>query len=113
MINTELIKEDRMDAIEDTHTLNGRKKKRRARVSTAELYEAPEGLLPIVETEMEILADFIENLPSEDNYDQEVEQLRRGNSAIEFARRLIASKTRNIRRQQRLLRDKLGQAGQP
>jgi hypothetical protein len=108
-----LLKEDCMEAIDNPISLNTRNQKRRDRVSTAELYEALEGLLPFAEVEIECLADHVETFPDDFDNAREVERVRQGKAAIELTRRLIARKTANIRRKQRSLREKLGQADQP
>lgn len=98
-----------MEAIAQDQSINKRKRQRRDRVSTAELYTALEGLLPAAEIEIESRASYIEDFPEDDDHASDVEFVQHGQAAIALATELIARKTGNIRRKQRLMRETQGQ----
>jgi hypothetical protein len=85
------------------------KRRRRERVSTAELYAALEGLLEPAQIEIDCLADYVRDFPDDEDHTQDAERVRQGQTAIELAKRLIARKTSTIRRQQRALEQRQGQ----
>ena len=98
-----------MEAIEEIHTIN--KRKYSERVSATELYSVLEELLPFAQVEVNCLADDARDMKADDpDYPETAVRAQRGKEAIEWAERLIARKTATIRRKQRALREKKGQA---
>jgi hypothetical protein len=93
-----------MEVIEDTTVVNNSLPKRRRPVSRAELYSALEAVLPFAESEVEFLNADLGNWP------EDAEDARRGLEALESAQRLMGKKTAALRRQQRALEQRPGQA---
>jgi hypothetical protein len=73
----------------------------------AELFTALESSLPFAQVEVNCVADDARDLPDDP---ETVERTRRGQDAIETAKRLIARKTVAIRRKQRAFTEHTGQA---
>jgi hypothetical protein len=67
-------------------------KQKHCRSVTAELYAALEAVLPFAEDEVEALRGGLDNWP------EDAEKAQQGNEAVATARRLIAMKSRYIRR---------------
>jgi hypothetical protein len=97
-----------MKAAEHDGLPNTRKSKRRTTVSTAELYVVLEALLPFAQTDIEDLADSVENFPDDPDHTENVARLRLGKEAIESAQGLIASKTGYLRRKVRARCQRVG-----
>src|SRR5262249_54557991 len=99
-----------MEALENrTSKIDGQRKRRRA-VSAAELYEVLETLLPSARVEIDCLAGYVTDFPEDPEHAEDAERVRRGQAALDMADRLIARKSNVIRRQQRVLKERQGQA---
>lgn len=100
-----MVREDGMEADESAAMDGARKRKRRKRVSTAELYTALEGLLSAAEAHIDWLDSYVTDVPDDEDHAGDVERVRQGKAALDLARRLIARKTYTICRIQRVLRE--------
>jgi hypothetical protein len=90
--------EGTMKAIEQNQLVNISQRTRRS--VTAELYAALEAVLPFAEIEVDFLTDWVEV------FTEDSEEAERGEKAVATARRLIAMKSRYMRRKSRALREK-------
>ncbi len=99
-----------MESIKHHIDSNTQNRKKRDRVSTAELYTALEGLLSAAEIEIESRASYVEDFPDDEDHVEDVKFVQHGQAAIALAKELIARKTANIRRKQREIRETKGQA---
>jgi len=92
------------DPMARTSTNGVRQAKRAAAVPKAELFATLEALLPFAEVEVDCLVGFVDEFP------EDAERARRGQEAVESAKRLIAKKTGYIRRKEQTSRVNQGQA---
>ena len=99
-----------MEAMAQDQKINGRKRQRRDRVSTAELFVALEGVLLAAEIEIESRASFVHDFPDDDDHAEDAAFVRHGQAAVALAKQLIARRSANIRRKQRAIRESQSQA---